>query len=198
MLRAPSFASHCFPDEDARRRKREIGVERVGETILDLHPPGVSCWDPRRVNPFPSLKAEVPPPRPSAPGPVSSKSPWVERFPDTAKDRGVASYRCVGGWTRRLPWSIPSILALSVCPFYNCPFHQALLCSGGQTGGRAEKETQTEELNSLMKRRRMPDAGPLLGGAGSHWSEQRGPPGYLFSFSASLEVPGSYKVDHVP
>lgn len=63
--------------------------------------------------------------------------------------------------------------------------------------GRAEKETQAEELNSLMKAR-MPDAGPLLGGTGNHWSEQRGPPGYCFSFSTSLEVPSSHNTDHIP
>lgn len=64
--------------------------------------------------------------------------------------------------------------------------------------GRAEKETQAEELRSLLKMRSLPEAGTLPGGVGSHWSGQRGPPGYLFSFSASLEVPGSHNKDHTP
>lgn len=152
--------------------------------------------DPGRVNPFPSLRAEVPPPPPSALEPVSSLP--GRRGSQTQLKTEV--WPATGVWAAGLTGHLGPFLLFWLClAVLSTTASSTKLFHAVEDRflGWAEKETQAEELNSLLKTR-MPEAGPLLGGAGSHWVRQRGPPGELFSFSASLEVPDSHNMDHIP
>lgn len=78
------------------------------------------------------------------------------------------------------------------------PFLQAFLCCGDRLRRQTEKGTQPERNGIDPPSTEMPEAGLYREGWGwGHWSEQRGDPEFS-SFSASLEVPGTHSMKHIP
>lgn len=131
----------------------------------------MSPKNPGRVNPFASLKAEVPPPPTSAPVPVSC----LPRRRGSQTQLKTEVWPTTGVWAGGLSSSlVPSILAPpSGCSFYNYPFLQAFLCCEDRLLRQAKKGKQPEEWNRplVQLKTEMSEAGLYPEGLGGHWSE---------------------------